>query len=260
MNITKGTPQAMSLLAELKETDDLVDVYSNEFFDRQPTYDEDPSAPFTQDGMITIDDMENASDEDAKPKNHLIFIFVNENDEDIHDKLVATYPPLKKIFDQGHLPDFLLLNLHTRQMLCVGFGRKNRMFIVDAKTGNGINAFDLVGTSDDSEYMYKFLENDAYECVSDFVHALHELSLNMYEYDNLPGNEELVELALDDTNTRNGLHYIEGDNKGYSNREIQELIAKYHDLRRQEDEAMKMIKVFFPHCDRGELNTGDYPF
>ena len=59
MNITKGTPQAMSLLAELKETDDLVDVYSNEFFDRQPTYDEDPSAPFTQDGMITIEEMEN---------------------------------------------------------------------------------------------------------------------------------------------------------------------------------------------------------
>ena len=94
MKITKGTPQAMSLLAELKETDDLVDVYSKEFFDRQPTYDEDPSAPFTQDGMITIEEMENDSDEDAKPKNHLIFIFVNENDEDIQDKLVATYPPL----------------------------------------------------------------------------------------------------------------------------------------------------------------------
>jgi hypothetical protein len=136
MNITKGTPKAMSLLAELKETDDLVDVYSNEFFDRQPTHDEDPLAPFTKDGMITIEEMENDSDEDAKPKNHLIFIFVNENDEDIHDKLMDTYPPLRNCFEQGHLPDFLLLNLYTQQMLCIGFGRKNRMFIVDAETGN----------------------------------------------------------------------------------------------------------------------------
>jgi hypothetical protein len=49
MKITKGTPQAMSLLTELKESGDLVDVYSEDFFDRQPTYEDDPSAPFFKD-------------------------------------------------------------------------------------------------------------------------------------------------------------------------------------------------------------------
>ena len=260
MKITNGTPQAMNLFAELKTSGNLVDVYSEDFFKRQPTYEEDPSAPFTKDGMITIEEMENDSDEDAKPKNHLIFIFVNEYDKDMLNNLKGVYPPLQKIFEKGHLPDFLLLNLYTKQMLCVGFGRKNRMFVIDAETGKSINVFDLTGIADDSEYMDKFLENDAYDSVSDFVHALYSLSITMYEYDNLPGNEEVVEWSLDEENTRDGLHYIEGDDEGYTSDQINEFLEKYREYQADEDEAMKMIKVFFPQCERGELNTGDYPF
>ena len=57
-----------------------------------------------------------------------------------------------------------------------------------------------------------------------------------------------------------GLHYIEGDDEGYTTEQINEFIEKYREYQQYEDEAMKMIKVFFPQCERGELNTGDYPF
>lgn len=260
MKITKGTPEAMNLFAELKKNGDLVDVYSNDFFDRQPTYEEDPLAPFTNDAMDSINDYESDPDEQAKPKNHLIFIFIDEYKKDIHEKLKKIYPSLKEIFEKGHLPDFLLLNLYTKQMLCIGFGRKNRMFVIDAETGKSINAFDLNGITDDSEYMDKFIENDVYDSVSDFVHALYSLSITMYEYDNLPGNEESVEWALDEENTRDGLHYIEGGDEGYTTDQINEFLEKYREYQADEDESMKMIKVFFPQCERGELNTGDYPF
>ena len=45
MRITKGTPQAMAFLDLLKKEGNLTDVYSQEFFDRQPTYDEAPAPP-----------------------------------------------------------------------------------------------------------------------------------------------------------------------------------------------------------------------
>jgi hypothetical protein len=258
MKITKGTPLAMDLFAELKKSGDLVDVYAEDFFERQPSYDQDPSAPFTKEGIEGVNELESDSDEDAKPKNHLIFIFIDEYKKDILIKLKTVYPPLQKFFEKGHLPDFLLLNLYTKQMLCVGFGRKNRLFILDAKTGNSVNAFDLVGIGDDSEYMDKFIENDVYEATSDLLRALNNLSLTMYEYDHLPGHEESVMWSLDEENTRDGLHYIEGDDEGYTADEINEFLEKYEEYQAYEDKAMKMINVFFPQCERGELNTGDY--
>lgn len=260
MKVTNGTPQAMKLLEKLKKSGDLVNVYSADFFNRQPTYEEDPSAPFSKGGMEMIEETEEDHDEEAKPKNHLLFIFIDQYKKDIHEELKSVYPPLKKIFDMGHEPDFLLINLFTKQMLCVGFGRKNRLFIVDAETANVINAFDLCGTNDDSDYIDKFIAHDVYEATSDLLHALNDLSVTMNEYDNLPGNEESVEWALEEENIRDGLHYIEDDDEGYTTDQINEMLVKYRQYRAQEDEAMKMINVFFPQCDRGELNTGDYPF
>ena len=78
MRITKGTPQAMAFLDLLKKEGNLTDVYSQEFFDRQPTYDEDPEAPYDKNAMGYIDELEADPSENAKPKNHLLFIFLDE--------------------------------------------------------------------------------------------------------------------------------------------------------------------------------------
>jgi hypothetical protein len=161
----------------------------------------------------------------------------------VQDELTIVYPPLKKIFDAGHLPDFLLLNLYTKQMLCVGFGRKNRIFILDAKSGKGINAFDLYGINDDSKYVEKFIKNDVYEATSDLLHALNNLSVTMYEYDHLPGNDDLVAFALDEENTRDGLHYIEGDDEGYTTEQINEFLEKYQEYVRTTSSLFPYFKL-----------------
>ena len=40
MKISNGTPKATALLEKLKNSGDSVDVYSDEFFNRQPTFQE----------------------------------------------------------------------------------------------------------------------------------------------------------------------------------------------------------------------------
>lgn len=260
MKITKGTPQAMSLFAELKKSRDLIDIYSKDFFDQRPTKDEDPSAPFPRDWITWIESIESDPEqEEIWPKNHLIFIFLDRFKKELHERLKRLYPPLKNTLEAGHLPDFLLLNLYTKQVLCAGLGRKNRLFIIDAKTNKSINAFNLLETNiDDSVYMNKFLTNDVYDSVSDLLHALNQLGTAIYKYDHLPGNEELAIFALKNQNVDDGLYYIEGDEMGYTEHEIQEFIDQYQEYREQQDKAMNMIRVFFPQCERGELDTGDY--
>ena len=99
MKITMGTPQAMAFLDLLKKEGNLTDVYSQEFFDRQPTYDEDPEAPYYKNGMEHIDELETNLSENEKPKNHLLFIFLDEYKRELIDKLLVLGPSLAMHFD-----------------------------------------------------------------------------------------------------------------------------------------------------------------
>ena len=258
MKITKGTPQAMAFLDLLKKEGNLTDVYSQEFFDRQPTYDEDPEAPFDKNGMEYIEELEADLSENVKPKNHLLFIFLDEYKRDLIDKLLAIYPSLVKHFDGLHKPDFIILNLYTKQMLCVGFGRKNRIFAYDPMYEPLIDFFGLTGSGRDSKYLDRFMEHDCYEAVRDFAQALATLSEAMFDWDHLPHNPEMLEIALDEGAKSDGLYYVEDDEDGYTKEDLEGYIEEYADAQRREDEAMKVIRIFFPAHDWWELNTGDY--
>ena len=220
MKISNGTPKATALLEKLKNSGDSVDVYSDEFFNRQPTFQEaQGDAPFYKDGMSEVEYVESGQDEccNSAPKNHLLFIHINPYKKDVHEELCEIFPPLKKQFRTGkHIPSFLILNLYTKQMLCVGLGRKNRLYVIDAEKDTPINAFDL--SNGNPRYMDSFISNDYYEAVSDLLHALDELGCAFRKYDDLQTNEN------------------------------EELI----------NQASKMIQVFFPQIDIDELNRGDY--
>lgn len=258
MKITKGTPQAMEFLDLLKKEGNLVDVYSQEFFDRQPTYDEDPSTPFHKNDMEYIDEMEADPDEVTKPKNHLLFIFLDEYKRDLIDKLLALYPQLAKHFDGFHKPDFIFLNLYTKQMLCVGFGRKNSIFAYDPMYEAHIDFFGNTGTGDARQYISKFTEHDYYDLLADFAEALEQLSQAMFQYAHLPYDEYAINIALDDGPKSDGLYYVDGDNEGLTKEEIEEFLEQYTDCQNRGDDALKVINAFFPQCQWGDLNTGDY--
>jgi len=257
MKIKNGTPEAMALLDAFKKEGNLVDIYSSEFFSRQPTYDEDPEAPFFKDGMDYIDELESEPDEDKKPKNHLLFIFLDDSKQYLIEKLLNVYPTLRPYFTNVHHPDFLILNLYTKQMLCVGFGRKNQLFIIDADSGNSIRYFNLHDEGS-RKYLGRFSEHDAYDAIDDFLRALLELSQAMFDWDHLPFNDELIEIAIDEGPKSDGLYYIDDDDQGYSLEELNDYLEQYEDANNREKEAMKVIRIFFPQQDWWELNTGDY--
>jgi hypothetical protein len=259
LKITQGTPQAMELLKLFKKKECLADVYSQEFFDKQPTHDENPDAPFYKDGMESINELEDDKSGNFKPNNHLLFIFLEERDKDLMDRLLKVYPPLIKRFEGFHKPDFLILNLYTKQMLCIGFGRKNRLFAYDPVYEPAIDLYGYTGMGDGGKYIAKFTEHDYYDAVSDLAGALADLSEAMFEWDHLPHNEDMLGYALDEGPRDDGLYYIdEDDDEGYTKEEMEDFLEQFADCQSRGDAALKIIHAFFPQCEWGELNTGDY--
>jgi hypothetical protein len=274
MKIIKGTQKAGELLSKLADQGDLVDVYSKSFFDRQPSFKDDQYAAFNREGFdYLFEEYEDNPESDIKPLGHLLFVHVDDYKKDMHKSLVELYEPLANLIDSGkHKPDFLLINLYTKQVLCIGLGRKNRLFMIDAPTGKSVNAFGLLGSSiscdlifgEDSDYMARFIEHDIYESVSDFVNAVYELGVAMYSYDNMEFNLEQIENALASEPNEDGEYHLEdgsglvNEDEGFTKNSLLSMVEQINAYQAQEDESMKMINIFFPQCERGELNTGDY--
>lgn len=266
MKITKGTKKAEDLLERLRQEGDLVDVYSHSFFERQPTRDEDPEAPFARNGMDEVEELENDPDSGTYPMGHLLFIFLDDYRAEIHEELVRLYPPLGYVIrSDKHKPDFLILNLYTRQILCVGLGRKNRLFVIDAESDRTINAFGLISAEDDTNYMDRFMEHDCYEVVYDLIVALYRLGDAMYRYDNHLCVLEEVEYSLECQPNEDGYYYLRDlggkiidEEELYTREDLEMMREEMAEYEAIETESMKMINCFFPQCERGELNTGDY--
>lgn len=275
MKISNGTKKAEELLERLKNEGDLVDVYSSEFFSRQPSIKEEPYATFTSGGFThLLEEFENNPDSEYKPLGHLLFIHVDKYKPDLRKELVKVYKPLEALIDAGkHDPDFLILNLYTRQIICVGLGRKNRLFAIDAETGKSINAFGLlkgfhaagIGDLDDDEpYMARLVEHDVYESISDLIHALHQIGRAMFGYDSMLANMEVIEHSIGLEPDKDGMYQLKDwdgrivDDEQFTKDELLAMLEECNSYQNDENEAMKVINTFFPQCERGELNTGDY--
>lgn len=258
MRITKGTPQAMALLELLKKEGDLVDAYSEEFFDRQPAYIENPHAPFFKSGMVRVNEIEADAAENAKPKNHLLFLYVDEYKKELIDRLLGIYPPLREKFEAFHRPDFLILNLYTKQMLCIGFGRKNQLFAYDPGYESSIDLFGYTGIGDEGKYIKRFIEHDSHDLVEDFVNALAQLSEAIFDWDHLPHNDEAIGITLDEGPKQDELYHIDDEEEGYTKEEMEDFLERFADCQGRGDAALKVIHAFFPQCEWSDLNTGDY--
>lgn len=275
MKLSNGTKKAQALLKRFVEENDLVDVYSEEFFRQQPRIANNPSATFTLKGFeYLLSEYENNPVSDLKPVGHLLFIHVDQYKRELRKALVDIYEPLRQLIDNDkHDPDFLIVNLYTRQILCIGLGRKNRLFAIDAETGKSINVFGLLEglhaagifiERDNAPYMNNFVEHDVYHFVSDFVRALYKLGVAMYNYDSMLANQDQIEHSLELPPNDDGMYQLKDwdgcliDDEEYTKDELVSMLNEIKSYQIAEDEAMDMINNFFPHCERGELNTGDY--
>jgi predicted nucleotidyltransferase len=252
-----GTPQVMKLFNKLQVDGNLVNVYSQEFFDRNPNY-----QGFYVSDLEYVLDIENGSndeyDPDIFPLNHLIFVRANCLSEEDRESLNEVYSPLMNVLRNDiHLPNFLLINLYTKQILAIGLGRKNRLFCIDVETNKSINPIEYVIGSDDFHYMMKFTGHDALEFISDLTGALHEMGLAFFEQDHLPFINDLHAL-LDSEPNAEGLYELDGYDDGVTRQEAQEMIEQYDAYQTTIDKNLKFVQYFFPEISEGDLNSGDY--
>ncbi len=234
------------IFADLKAKGLLIDVYSQEWFDTQP---DDPMADFSRSAFSLLEEY----DEDYK--NHMLIVHVDPYKLDSINKLTAVLPSLKdQINSDKHLPDFLFINLKIGKILCVGLGRKNRIFCIDSEDNRGIN-LELLSAEDDL-YIQKFVEFDHYDVVCDFLYALRDLGDAYFRQDSLPGNPDSYYEATEKGPDEEGLYYLDWDDTGYTKDELEEFEEEYESYEATIREKEKFIHNFFP--DAEELNTGDY--
>lgn len=149
MKLQDGTPQAMALLKRFQDSGNLIDVYSGKWKPANPL-----TLQFTEENFTELD--KKFGDE---YRNHLLILCLAGMAYSDKQELCAIYPPLTKVFEWNNEPKFLILNLLTQQMLCVGLGRKYRLFMIDAVTEESVGISNVLD-ADNLSYSDGFLKLD----------------------------------------------------------------------------------------------------
>lgn len=247
MELIGGTQRASKWIAALKADGNLIDVYSDEWFD-----DQDAGGHFTP---ATLAGM--ASAYGPEFRNHLLLIYLTGCTRAARDELVAIYPPLGELIGTpSPEPAFLFINLKLQKILCVGLGSQNQLFVADAATTRPVDAYGLLGHGD-RDYMTRFAELDCDEIIEDLVAALHNLGVALSNFALTPGNPDTVHAALSAGAGPDRLFHIEGEDQAYSREELLQFIEDYEESEHHCNAAMAVINFFFPQCEIDALiNTG----
>ena len=206
----------INIFEKLKESGDLIDVYSKEWLLKQP------------DGSQLNEAI--ASEFDKKFgdqfRGHLKVIYLSNRASAF--ELATVYPQLQQQIKDDtptHIPNFLFINMKLNKILCVGLGRKNRIFILDSDTNEKVYVSGVPGNSNSNKkYIQEFTNMDHANVVKTIVQSLHDASILMDEQED----------------------FDEYDSEDYEN------------LCDRLNEVVQGIQFYFPHCEAGDLNSGDY--
>ena len=259
---TGGTPQAIEFIKKYKKAGYIVDFYSDEHI---KTLDEDY-------GPITTDDLKIFDEKYGTAyRGHMLAIYLGDENHELLNELSSLYLPFQRLFQHTttfggwtHKPDFLLVNLATTEVLCVGLGRKNRsfhfelhrhlkIFSPNEAVSKGSKNFDVNNSSDCSE---KFFELDHHRIAKRVISEAQYLGTHYFEYDHIPGNSDvMVTLNEDD-----GLYYFDDydDEEGMTEEQVKEIQEEYENRKEWIDDCIKSLQEIFPKLDTWDLNTGDY--
>jgi hypothetical protein len=228
----------------------LIDVYSDEWLAGRNL-----NQYFSPHLLAEIDEEHGSTDY----RNHLLVVCLQVCRGNAAEELAGFYPPFAKfISGYNHEPDFLFINFHTRQMLCIGLARKNRFFMIDAATYESVEGFGIDGCSND-DYVEKFIALDHSDVVEDLATALYNLGHALDDFCRTPGNPQTVVETLESEPDPEGLRYFEGEDEGYSREELLDFQQIHEDSDRRCKAEMSVINTFFPEVyGEGEFNTGDY--
>ncbi len=248
-----GTSEAIKFIEKYKKTGYLVDIYSDEWVNAQDP--DEYSGPSSE-------DLKNWDEEHGTQyRGHLLCLYVDVYNQELITDLRHLYKPFDDYcnIDTGgwrsiNLPDMMLINLNTQEILCVGLGYKNNAFnfelskYMQSRTESNVR-------DRDTSCSEAFYELDFARVARITVREMTQLGENYYEYDNLRGNAD-VAVTL---NKKDGLYYFdEFDDEGMTEEEVNSLRNDYENYDEWIDDNVGTLKAYYPQIDRYELNTGAY--
>ena len=255
-----GTDAANNSLRELKNLGALADVYTKEWLDSNTDF-----------SYFSLDDLD---DYQAKSKGacegHLLVISTSLNDLLVASLLISAYPIFAKNLDENiqlHKPDLIFINLATRQILCVGLGRKNQFFgyaldnyhvrIHDSVVEEIVSrAYEASAENPTHKFLNEFLKYDYARVVSSLVESLYEFGICARNWDHLPLNPELIDQIIESGPNENGLFDI--DDELMPLEDVKKILKEFAEVEDWAIENLSTLQDYFPDLTWADLNTQDY--
>ena len=259
-----GTPEVQKFIKKYKASGHLIDPYSREWLASLEVRRNADQNFYCE---IDIDQYsEYEAEFGTKFLGHLLILRIDELNPELIKDLKAIYQPFKYIFEdrnslsgnENHRPDFILINLHIKKILCIGLGRKNRLFAFDLdeyinKAPNSVDSTQLVRSSDfDNAYYKDFVSIDHAGLVISLVRGLSDLGVGLFEIASTPGNPD----EWPDEPNEDGMYLI--DDGEYTAEEFEFFKDSYYQADELRHDGMTNINLLFPEIEIGDLNTGDY--
>ncbi len=200
-------------------------------------------------------------------RNHLLIIYADPYNKELIQDLRAVHTSLDVIYGSGdgtpgtHKPDFVFVNFKANKMLCVGLGRKNRLFQYDADryvAGDRSSTVDVLRDSvmdeECTEYVDNFRAYDHDQIISRTVYYLKTLGEYLVEDYHLNFNPEMIVSGPNE----DGLYEFDDDREPIDQDEYDNLCGQYENINTYISECIEGINVFFPMADVAALNTEDF--
>jgi hypothetical protein len=248
---TNAAPEVINFISEQKKNGDLLDIYSNEWLEKRYK------------GSKYIKNEINAfiKKEGIKFIGHMLIIHLADESEENLNKFISIYKPFenvlsaKNIFGYStHNPDFIFVNLHTKQILAAGLGRKNRLFLVDVESeesidydseGFKISASDIF-TNKNKSYYEKFIALDCLDIVTEIISALEKLGVSLFSYASCRNKDEIEEI-LETSPNEDGYYTI--DRSDVSKEELEDELDEIESSLNSIYEAIQDIQQYFPNAE-----------
>lgn len=264
MPYNPGTPEVQDFIKKYKASGNLIDPYSDEWITAVAKRSENGEINYESD----LDSYTSFDEEYGRDyRNHLLVIYVDPYNKGLIEDLKKIYQPLKYIFDEHgsafgtHKPDLIFINLATKQILCVGLGRKNRLMQFDAaRYAAGIHEpqIDILGEGNspsfDSQYVTEFTALDHDKIADKLIFNLKILGDYLLENERLNFYPEIVSTEPN----HEGLYEFEDGRDPINQASLDELIESFDINMTYIGESIEAIQVFFPMADVGDLNPEDY--
>jgi hypothetical protein len=255
-----GTQAGQNCIAKLTELGALVDVYSSKWLAKNPDF--------------YFFDEYDLADYQRKSKNfcsgHLLIISTDCNYQEVASNLNSTYPEFKSVLGEGtssHKPDFIIINLATKQILCIGLHRKNYFFGFalgdvnvkvreDSLRNSSSDWGRPIGNDPTNLFISEFVKYDFANIVLELLTALLEFGSFTRNLDYLPLTQDLILEIIENGPDENGMYDIDGEMMTLI--EARAVLAEFDQYEEMAIDHLHTLQQFFPDLTWSDLTTQDY--